>query len=111
MKIVYFLIIITLLVIIFIPTFAQERSDTSKVLISFNEPMSHEGIFNVDNYHIYNEDSNPVKIYKIGIAPGDSTVVLFTEKQNPKYSYTIVIDNLKDKSGNSISESHKTAAY
>lgn len=92
-------------------SFAQQQSDTSKVLVTFNEPMSNEGIFDINNYRIYKEDSTLVKIYKVGVAKGDSVVVLFTEKQTPKASYKLIISNLKDKSGNIISSNHKMANY
>lgn len=91
---------------------AQElHNDTSKVLLTFSQPMSRDGIFNVDNYQIYRSDSSLVKIYKVGIAKGDTLIVLFTEKQSPKAYYKIVINNLKDKFGNLISANHKTAIY
>lgn len=91
--------------------FAQEKSDTSKVLVTFSEPMSLEGIFDVNNYSILLEDYTPFKIYKVGVAKGDSVIVLFTEKQSTAKSYRLIINNLKDKSGNVISESHKTVTY
>ncbi|MDP2365395.1 MAG: hypothetical protein Q8M94_16700 [Ignavibacteria bacterium] len=90
---------------------AQQITDTSKVLVKFNEPMSRDGIFNTDNYVIYRNDTTPIAIYKVGIVPGDTAVVLFTEKHCPQSSYKIIINNLKDKSGNIISESHKMAFY
>ena len=90
---------------------AQEMPDTSKVLLKFSEPMSRDGIFNINNYIIYHEDDTLVEIYKVGIVPGDSAVVLFTEKHTPQASYKIIIQNLKDKSGNIISENHRIASY
>lgn len=97
-----------------IPTtniFSQQKSDTSKVLVKFNEPMSREGIFNIENYSIYNEDGTPITIYKVGVVPGDTAVVLFTEKHLAQSSYKIIIYNLRDKAGNIISEGHKMAFY
>ena len=94
-----------------IEIFPQQKADTSKVLVKFNEPMSRDGIFNINNYVIYRDDDTPVEIFKIGVVPGDTAVVLFTEKQYPQYSYKIIINNLKDKSGNIISKSHKMAFY
>ena len=90
---------------------AQQQDDTSKVLVKFNEPMSHEGIYDIDNYLILRDETTPVEIFKVGVVPGDTAVVLFTEKYQPQSSYTIIINNLKDKSGNVISESHKMAFY
>ncbi len=101
---------------IFLVTFsseisAQQNNDTSKVLVKFNEPMSHDGIYNIDNYLILRDEITPVEIFKVGVVPGDTAVVLFTEKYVPQSSYTIIINNLKDKAGNVISESHKMAFY
>jgi len=90
---------------------AQQVTDTSKVLIRFNEPMSHDGIFDIHNYSIYRGDSTSISIYKVGVVPGDTAVVLFTEKYIPDASYKVIINNLKDKSGNVISQDHKMASY
>ncbi|MFZ2323952.1 MAG: Ig-like domain-containing protein [Ignavibacteriaceae bacterium] len=92
-------------------SYAQQQGDTSKVLVTFNEPMSRDGIFDINNYHIYKDDSTPIKIYKVGLAPGDSVIILFTEKQSSSSSYKVYIDNLKDKSGNFISNNRKMTAY
>ena len=73
--------------------------------------MSHEGIFNTDNYVIYRDDETRVAIYKVGVVPGDTAVVLYTEKYLPEYSYKLIINNLRDKAGNIISENHKLAFY
>ena len=109
-----FPIIIFACIILFLSSieiFSQQKADTSKVLVKFNEPMSHDGIFNINNYVIYRDEDTPVEIFKIGVVAGDTAVVLFTEKQYPQYSYKIIINNLKDKSGNIISKSHKMAFY
>jgi len=90
---------------------SQSVADTSKVLLRFNEPMSRDGIFDTSNYIIFNDDDTPVRIFKIGVVPGDSAVVLFTEKQIPNGKYKVIIKNLKDKSGNIISEDHNVAFY
>lgn len=91
--------------------YSQQISDTSKVLVKFNEPMSRDGIFDIDNYAIYMDGTTRITIYKVGIVPGDTAVVLYTEKHFPQSSYKIIINNLKDKSGNVISENHKIAFY
>ena len=91
--------------------FAQQSTDTSMVLLKFNEPMSRDGIFNPDNYKIYCDDSTPIAIYKVGVVPGDTAVVLYTEKHIPQSSYKVIVNNLRDKAGNIISENHKIAFY
>ncbi len=91
--------------------YAQQCMDTSKVLVKFNEPMSHDGIFDTNNYTLYQDNEIPIAIYKVGVVAGDTAVVLYTEKYNPQSSYRLIINNLKDKSGNVISESHKMTLY
>lgn len=91
--------------------FAQQITDTSKVLVKFNEPMSRDGIFNTDNYIIFRDDETQIAIYKVGVVEGDTAVVLFTEKHFPESSYKLIINNLRDKAGNIISENHKLAFY
>ena len=91
--------------------YSQQTSDTSKVLVKFNEPMSRDGIFNTDNYLIYRDNETPIVIYKVGVVAGDTAVVLYTEKYLPKSSYKLIINNLRDKSGNIISDNHKIAFY
>ena len=91
--------------------YAQQGIDTSKVLVKFNEPMSRDGIFDTNNYTLYQDNEIPIAIYKVGVVAGDTAVVLYTEKYNPQSSYRLIINNLKDKSGNLISESHKMAFY
>ena len=102
---------VVLIIIISFNLSAQQQPDTSKVLVRFNEPMSRDGIFNIENYVIYRDDSTPIAIYKVGIVPGDTAVVLYTEGYLPKSSYKIIINNLRDKAGNIISENHKLAIY
>ncbi len=106
--------LILLLFLFIIPSaaiFSQQSTDTSMVLLKFNEPMSREGIFNPDNYTIYRDDSTPIAIYKVGIVPGDTAVVLYTEKHVAQSSYKIIVNNLRDKAGNLIRENHKMAFY
>jgi hypothetical protein len=111
MKFSQFLILIFFIIAFSHSSFSQQQTDTSKVLLTFNEPMSRDGIFDIQNYHIYKDDLTPVKIYKVGVAKGDTLIVLFTEKQSPNSIYKVIINNLKDKSGNIISQSHNTAVY
>lgn len=105
------LVVFIILVIVSSDNFGQSPSDTSKILVKFNEPMSREGIFNIDNYIIYRDESTPIVIYKVGVVPGDTAVVLYTEEYLPNSSYKIIINNLRDKAGNIISDSHKMAFY
>ena len=74
---------------------AQQVIDTSKVLVKFNEPMSRDGIFDTNNYTLYQDNEIPIAIYKVGVVAGDTAVVLYTEKYNPHSSYKLIINNLK----------------
>ena len=105
------IIFFTLVLLFSSDIYAQFISDTSKVMVKFNEPMSRDGIFDIDNYEIYKDEATLIAIYKVGIVAGDTAVVLYTEKHMPQSSYKIIINNLKDKSGNAISENHKIAFY
>ncbi len=101
-----------IILILSINSFPQQADkDTSKVLVSFNQPVSREGIFDIRNYQIIKDDSSTIKIFKVGVSNDDRFIVLFTEKQNPNSSYKIIINNIKDKSGHLITESHKMAVY
>ncbi|MDT3696886.1 MAG: Ig-like domain-containing protein [Ignavibacterium sp.] len=105
------LIIIIFATGFFCEVYPQSVADTSKVLLRFSEPMSRDGIFDISNYTIFRDDNTPVRIFKIGVVPGDSAVVLFTEKHIPNCKYKVIISNLRDKSGNLISEDHNIASY
>ena len=106
---IYFLLV--LLTFLSPQLFAQQISDTSRVLVKFNEPMSRDGIFNTDNYTIFRDDETQIAVYKVGVVAGDTAVVLYTEKYVPESSYKLIINNLRDKAGNIISENHKLAFY
>lgn len=112
MKLFHIIILFSSLIFIAATSYPQQQSgDTSKVLIRFSEPISREGIFDIRNYQIIKDDSTTIKIFKVGVANDDRFIVLFTEKQNPNSSYRVIINNIKDKTGHLISESHKTAIY
>jgi hypothetical protein len=104
------LFFLTIILLNSIEIYSQQSNDTSKVLLRFNEPMSREGIFDISNYQIINVDSIEIRIFKVGIVQGDSAVVLFTEKSLVDKPVQIIVNNLKDKSGNVISENHNLAS-
>lgn len=84
----------------------------SVVLVEFNENMSTEGLRDVNNYRMFDKDSNDVKIYNIGIVnmldgyqiADTSLVALITEKLLNKNEYNVIVSNVKDKSGNLIGD-------
>lgn len=70
-----------------------------------------EGIFDVSNYKVIDENNNELKIYKVGVVEGDTAVVLFTENHLKGKIYKVIVSNLKDKAGNLISQENNFARY
>lgn len=81
---------------------AQEESP-SKILLTFSEQMSRENIFDLVNYKVTANENIPVEIIKVGLVKGDSSIVLFFHKEDGWLSFQIIVQNLKDKAGNFIS--------
>lgn len=96
------LLIVLYVLIINFPLSAQLLS-SSKILLTFSEPMSRENIFNPANYIVTANDNIPVEIIKVGLVIGDTSVVLFFYKEDGWQSFQITVQNLKDKAGNLIS--------
>jgi hypothetical protein len=92
-------------------TYGQQNSDTSRVQLTFSEPMSRTGIFNVSNYLVLKDLVTPIQVYKVGIANGDRVVVLFTEKYSPSSNYKVIVNNVRDKAGNLINREFNFAFY
>jgi hypothetical protein len=95
------ILIVFLIAVISFPVSAQLLSP-SKILLTFSEPMSRETIFDPDNYKVIANDNITVKVIKVGIVEGDSSVVLFFDKEDDWASFEITVYNLKDKAGNLI---------
>ncbi len=74
----------------------------SKILLTFSSQMSRENIFDPANYKVTANENIPVEIIKVGLVKGDSSVVLFFHKEDGWLSFQIIVQNLKDKTGNSI---------
>lgn len=91
--------------------YGQQNNDTSMVKLTFSEPMSRDGIFNISNYIVLKDLVTPVQVYKVGIAQGDNIVVLFTEKYSETSTYKVIVNNLKDLAGNLISREFNIAFY
>ncbi|MBK7229249.1 MAG: hypothetical protein IPH97_10390 [Ignavibacteriales bacterium] len=92
-------------------SYGQQNDDTSRVALTFSEPMSRAGIFNVNNYLVLKDLVMPVQVYKVGIADGDRVVVLFTEKYSPTSTYKVIVNNLRDLAGNLINRQFNFAIY
>ncbi len=98
-------IIISLLLLIFFAAqtgLAQSDDTTSMLLITFSEPMSKNGIFDINNYEVLANGNEQVRIYKVGVVEGNTAVVLYIEKNYEWKTYTIKVSNLKDLAGNMI---------
>lgn len=85
------------------PVLAQEISQ-SKILLTFSEPISRETIFDPENYKVTANNNVSVRILKVGLVEGDSSVVLFFNKNDDWLSFKISVRNLRDKAGNLINE-------
>ncbi len=102
------LLITLFIVTINFPVSAQLLSP-SKILLNFSEPMSRETIFDPANYIVTANDNIPVEVIKVGVVEGDSSVVLFFDKNEEWISFKITVHNLKDKAGNLINADKNVA--
>lgn len=96
------LLITLFIVTISFPVSAQLLSP-SKILLTFSRPMSTETIFDQGNYKVTANENISVEIIKVGLVKGDSSVILFFNKEDGWLSFQITVQNLKDKAGNFIS--------
>jgi hypothetical protein len=95
------IILLALLSILVMPiTLAQSDEDAYMILVTFSEPMSKDGIFDINNYEVLANDNVPVKIYKVGVVENNTAVVLYIEKNSEWKNFTIKVSNLKDLAGN-----------
>ena len=102
------LLIILFIVTMSFPVSAQLLSP-SKILLNFSEPMSRETIFDPANYIVTANDNIPVEVIKVGVVEGDSSVVLFFDKNEEWINFKITVHNLKDKAGNLINADKNVA--
>lgn len=97
------IILLTLFAFLVMPTcFAQSGDDVYMILLTFSEPMSKEGIFDINNYEVIANGNEQARIYKVGVVEGDTAVVLYIEKNYGWKTYTIKASNIKDLAGNTI---------
>jgi len=83
---------------------------TSVVLVEFSENMSMDGLLDIANYSIVDNDNRSWQIYRVGIVeeldsiiiPDTSLVALVTERLAYRKEYTTTVVNVKDKAGNVI---------
>jgi hypothetical protein len=97
------IMLLTLIAFLVMPTsFAQSDDDAQMILLTFSEPMSKEGIFDINNYEVIANGNVQARIFKVGVVEGDTAVVLYIEKNYKWETYTIEVSNLKDLAGNTI---------
>ena len=110
LKVTLILLLILLSIIAMPSTLAQSDEDSYMILVTFSEPMSKEGIFDINNYEVLADDSVAVNIYKVGVVDGDTAVVLYIEKNGEWKNFTIKVSNLKDLAGNLLNYNKNFAA-
>jgi hypothetical protein len=110
LKVTLILLLILLSIIAMPSTLAQSDEDSYMILVTFSEPMSKEGIFDINNYEVLADDSVAVNIYKVGVVEGDTAVVLYIEKNGEWKNFTIKVSNLKDLAGNLLNYNKNFAA-
>ena len=87
--------------------FAQEQ----KIQLVFNETMDRSTLFNINNYNLYDNQLNEVGVNRIGVAQGDSIVILYTPFLSYKTNFIVRVANVKDKAGNLINPEHNFAWF
>ena len=110
LKVTLILLLILLSIIAMPSTLAQSDEDAYMILVTFSEPMSKDGIFDINNYEVLADDSVAVNIYKVGVVEGDTAVVLYVEKNGEWKNFTIKVSNLKDLAGNLLNYNKNFAA-
>jgi len=81
------------------------------IQVVFSEPMDRPTVLNKSNWTVSDSNLKEVKINKIGVAEGDSIVVLYTEFLAYKSGYTVRVENVTDKAGNPINENNSAWFY
>jgi hypothetical protein len=94
---------VMLLIVALSSSVSAQAGSPSKILLTFSRQMSRENIFDPANYKVTANENIPVEIIKVGLVKGDSSVVLFFNKEAGWLSLQITVKNLKDKAGNFIS--------
>ena len=109
-KVAIIILLILLSILVMPTTLAQSDEDAYMILVTFSEPMSKDGIFDINNYEILANDNVPVKIYKVGVVENNTAVVLYIEKNSEWKNFTIKVSNLKDLAGNLLNYNKNFAA-
>jgi len=81
--------------------------DSTKLLLTFSEPLSSSGIASLSNYSI----SDGIIIYTAELNTNPANITLTTSSYIYDQNYSISVFNLQDLSGNVISSSNNTATY
>lgn len=101
---------IVLILLLFLDVIAD--TDTSAILITFDEPMRGSALTNKANYKVTDPNNVKITVYKVEVVPSDSSkVVLFCERINYNQTHKIVVSNVKDRAGNLIDPLHNKATF
>lgn len=104
------MVVIVLILLLSLKGIAQ--TDTSAILISFNEPMRGPALINKTNYKVTDPNNVRITVYKVKVVPSDSSkVVLFCKRINYKQTHKVVVSNVKDRAGNLIDPLHNKASF
>jgi len=93
------------------------RSKNQYIKLSFSEPMSTIGLFDKNNYVVYDELGDTVTITGVGYPTGTDTAggldysILITERWNYDLYHTIKAYWLKDRAGNLIAENNTAFTF
>lgn len=110
LKVPIIMLLILFAFLVMSTSFAQSGDDAYMILITFSEPMSKEGIFDINNYKVIANGNEQARIYKVGVVEGDTAVVLYIEKNYEWKTFKIYVSNLKDLAGNLINDERDFAA-
>lgn len=79
---------------------------TNLILVRFSEPMLISSLLK-EKFSIKDSLNNNYKIYRIGIYPDTTSVVLETERLPYNRTIEVRATDVKDKAGNSIADKNK----
>lgn len=104
------MLIITTILFLFCNSIAQ--SDTSAILLTFNEPMKGYELTDPLNYTITDPDNNVIPVYLVKVVPSDSSkTVIFCKRIDYKRTHKVVVTNVKDRAGNLVDPLHNKTTF
>jgi len=104
-----------IVILLFLSTsiFSQPyRSQYQYIKLTFSELMSTDGLFDKENYTVYDEMGDTVEVHGVGYEAEDDTtggltyVIIATDQWNYDIFHTVKVSWVKDRSGNLIAENN-----